>query len=507
MSDDEDIYDDDDQYASGSGGGYDSYDDAQLDVALEGHHSSGADDRGVVLHRREQQVWTTEALLAMQQGMVDEIVELLSVSPATARVLLRHYHWNKDSLRERYFEDSDGVLQQLGLAPGKGDGLAFGERGALSCSICLDNGRDCVALSQCMHFFCIPCFAQYLASSIAERGMSSLSTTCPQVGCNALCDLSVFERVLGQAPLPPPFEGQNQELVRRYRQFEARSFVEHNGQVRWCPAADCGRAVHIPGFVATGTPGNRPHIVTCDCGSEFCFLCSAENHTPASCKQLSLWLRKERDEGETSNWMAVHTKPCPKCHATIEKSGGCNHMNCWKCRHDFCWVCEEPWEKHGNSWYQCNFYDESKDSGKPARDEARKELERYIHYYTRYRNHDNSKRFEKKILRGARERMRKLQEKSHESLDRVEYLEEAAIELLRSRHTLKYTYVYAFFLTEGSAKTLFEYNQAALEHSTEQLSELLESEVEPERQAVVNQLVLVRQSLQRLQTGCYSEES
>ena len=29
---------------------------------------------------------------------------------------------------------------------------------------------------------------------------------------------------------------------------------------------------------------------------------------------------------ETSNWIAANTRECPKCHVTIEKDGGCNHM-------------------------------------------------------------------------------------------------------------------------------------------------------------------------------------
>nr|XP_029502065.1 E3 ubiquitin-protein ligase arih1-like [Oncorhynchus nerka] len=83
---------------------------------------------------------------------------------------------------------------------------------------------------------------------------------------------------------------------------------------------------------------------------------------------LRKWIKKCDDDSETSNWIAANTKECPKCHVTIEKDGGCNHMVCrnQSCKAEFCWVCLGPWEPHGSAWYNCNRYNE--DDAKAARD-------------------------------------------------------------------------------------------------------------------------------------------
>jgi len=50
--------------------------------------------------------------------------------------------------------------------------------------------------------------------------------------------------------------------------------------------------------------------------------------------------------------------------------------------------------------------------------------------------------------------------------------------LLKGRHALQYTYVYAFFLQPSNHKELFEMAQSDLEYTTEQLSRELEKPVD-----------------------------
>jgi IBR domain, a half RING-finger domain len=40
--------------------------------------------------------------------------------------------------------------------------------------------------------------------------------------------------------------------------------------------------------------------------------------------------------------VAETTKPCPQCHAPVEKTGGCKHMKC-RCGFQFCYGCLVPW--------------------------------------------------------------------------------------------------------------------------------------------------------------------
>ena len=75
--------------------------------------------------------------------------------------------------------------------------------------------------------------------------------------------------------------------------------------------------------------------VKCSLDHKFCFGCGLDvDHQPAICPIVKLWLKKCADDSETANWIQANTKECPKCQATIEKNGGCNHMTCKKCKYE-----------------------------------------------------------------------------------------------------------------------------------------------------------------------------
>ncbi|KIJ68741.1 hypothetical protein HYDPIDRAFT_24993 [Hydnomerulius pinastri MD-312] len=50
-------------------------------------------------------------------------------------------------------------------------------------------------------------------------------------------------------------------------------------------------------------------------------------------------VKQHQEDQENRKWMDESTMACPGCEMHIEKSVGCNHMNCWKCHTHFCYRC------------------------------------------------------------------------------------------------------------------------------------------------------------------------
>lgn len=153
---------------------------------------------------------------------------------------------------------------------------------------------------------------------------------------------------------------------------------------------------------------------------------------------------------QTSNWISANTKECPKCHSTIEKNGGCNHMACNSCKHDFCWVCLGAWEPHGSSWYNCNRFEDGDGlSAREKQKESRRSLERYLFYFNRYQNHGHSLQLEAKLWKMVEHRQREMQ-KTGLSWIEVQFLSKAVRALTDARTVLRNTYVFAYYLEKNN---------------------------------------------------------
>jgi len=164
-------------------------------------------------------------------------------------------------------------------------------------------------------------------------------------------------------------------------------------------------------------------------------------------------------------------------------------MTCQFCKHEFCWVCMGPWSDHGNhtgGFYKCNKYNPHLQKNK---DESKAELDRFLHYYQRYHNHDQARKFAKKQIEIAEKRMADLYTKGEETpqWQSVQFLRKSTVQVLECRRVLKYTYVYGYYCHDAKERELFEFLQEDLEKATEKLSELSEQPLESlQRQEVVD---------------------
>jgi ariadne-1 len=278
------------------------------------------------------------------------------------------------------------------------------------------------------------------------------------------------------------------ECLERFQTFQLQNYVESNKLTRWCPGTGCERVACASTPVAMEQDGG---VVHCGgCSTSFCMVCGEEPHGPTSCMLLGRWKNKCQDESETANWILANTKQCPKCSTRIEKNMGCNHMTCRKCHHQFCWICLEDWKSHTGGHYSCNKYDPSKTN---ETQNAKQELERYLHYYKRYQAHHEAQKFAKKQLEETESKRFQESLKSSKWTDSA-FLKAANAQLVECRRVLKYTYIYAFYIDSSTemAKQRFEHHQEMLEKFTENLSHESEKPIEEmDQAAVVNQTAVV----------------
>ncbi|XP_030830538.1 ankyrin repeat and IBR domain-containing protein 1 [Strongylocentrotus purpuratus] len=450
-----------------------------------------------------------------KDALVVETADMLRVPLFTAEALLRNYEWSREALLEEWISHPKECCEKSGVKPPEdlehlirdhtlttvenepGNQVVAGDE--IECDICTEliSREESPVEMPCPHHFCKMCWERYLSGKIAEGNAHNIM--CPAFECCKLVPVEIIEAIVSR------------EIARRFLQFDIKAFVDTNPSLKWCPKGGCGQAVKLPlntdpvsprDVSSPSAPPPMSKAVDCGCGHLFCWDCSGEPHDPCSCENWKKWsekiaeikpekLSKTEEETEIAAnclWLITNSKSCPKCHSPIQKNEGCNHMKCTKCKYDFCWVCLEVWSKHSSEtggYFRCNRYEavqkvEEKAEGLMSEAEKRnkgmQELNRFLHYYTRFRNHENSYHLEEPLLRKAPGKMRKLacHSDAKASKEETQFIVDAIHELLAARHILKFSYPYGFYLEDrGGSKQIFEFMQNELEEASENLSQMV----------------------------------
>jgi len=387
--------------------------------------------------------------------LVVETADMLHIPLFTAEALLRENEWSREILLEKWMQDPILCCETIGLQtplsalrirqPGAQETCEYLEtRSCVTiplltrkeaerkvgdrCDICFDemDVGPLRVLIVCQHSFCRRCWTSYLTYKITEGNAHHV--TCPALGCCMLIPVELIENLV------------TKETARKYLHFDLNSFVATNPTMKWCPKPGCGRAVRLSlkeqthsnvlSILSSKEAGRTSHAVDCGSGHFFCWECLNEAHAPSACDQWLHWLHKvvevkpeelkttctESEEAANCYWLVSNCKACPNCKSPIQKNEGCNHMKCCKCKFDFCWVCLDGWKKHSSAtggYFRCNREATHKADVKQGsliteagqRNKHLQELNRFIHYYTRYKNHDNSRLMEEPLLNSARRKM------------------------------------------------------------------------------------------------------
>ena len=418
-----------------------------------------------------------EDMMKLMMMSIKEVQDITQISSSTTiRLLMNHFKWDKETLMDKFYgEDFDKVCEEAKVSHhvniNNNNNLPLkrfcpSDASEIECDICcLSHAPEQMTRVECGHVYCNSCWGQYITTKIVDDGVSTFH--CPGNCDTVLEDQEAFNLITHPA------------VKIKYQVLITNSFVECNKILKWCPSPGCHRAVQVQ-FVS-------PLPVTCHCGHVFCFTCTETWHEPVKCDMLKKWLKKCRDDSETLNWVKTNTKCCPACDTPIEKNGGCNHMVCRSegCKAEFCWTCLKLW-RDGPGYHQCNTYDEAKEANNARQRDL---LAKYLFYYTRYSNHDQSLKFESQLLEKVENKMKEMQEQNMTWVE-VQFLK-WSLEVLKScRHTLMFTYVFAFYLNKNNQKEIFEENQKDLEAATEQLSGYLENDIGDEDIKDIKQKVL-----------------
>ena len=186
-----------------------------------------------------------------------------------------------------------------------------------SCGICFD---ETVSYSACPqeHGFCRRCWHEYFNVTCQDALQQGINLTCPVPDCQ-VCVSPILMRSI------------DPEFAVRWETSVFEKFLAANESLSACRKENCSG-------VAMLLSGDPARCVTCFvCQTAYCFQCGSERHHPASCGAYRKWT--QQIVNDSSFWVRMNSKPCPRCSVPIEKNTGCNHMICTQCSAHFCWLC------------------------------------------------------------------------------------------------------------------------------------------------------------------------
>ncbi|KZP14856.1 hypothetical protein FIBSPDRAFT_751261, partial [Athelia psychrophila] len=263
-------------------------------------------EQTILLKRQSVRFFVTRGLAILKEELGDENVSLI-VSSVPAKIIIKGVDTAMHTL-SRLMEES---LDASNIDPRSGD------MEEAICSICYDAVILPIKLG-CGHAYCSACIRHFLTSA------PTFPLVCmgDEDKCHVPIPIPVFQRFLP---------------IQQFTNLLEMAFITHINQhpqdFKYCTTPDCRQVYRY-------TASDTASIIHCpSCLSSVCSACHEEEHEGMTCAERKLYIDPEEQE-RLNHELATQSgfKKCPQCAVWIEKTEGCNHMEC-KCGAHICWVC------------------------------------------------------------------------------------------------------------------------------------------------------------------------
>ncbi|KIM35596.1 hypothetical protein M413DRAFT_79263 [Hebeloma cylindrosporum] len=199
------------------------------------------------------------------------------------------------------------------------DSVLPGAREVETCPVCSCDVSHPEQLG-CGHSYCSRCLKHFLTSAVDSK-------TFPLVcfGNEAKCNVPIAIPFIRRFLPPLTFNHLVEAAFHRYLE-------QHQRELKYCRTPDCKQIYHsrMDGISALQCPA---------CFSTVCSSCNEEGHPGISCEERRLYGNTaELDRLNEELATACGYKKCRTCGAMIEKTEGCNRIQC-TCGANICWKC------------------------------------------------------------------------------------------------------------------------------------------------------------------------
>ncbi|XP_069743005.1 E3 ubiquitin-protein ligase RNF217 isoform X2 [Narcine bancroftii] len=198
----------------------------------------------------------------------------------------------------------------------------------LTCRVCLDD-KPIQPLPCCKKAVCEECLKRYFSNQV-QLGRAEIK--CPITECSKYMDEST---VISNLP---------RDDIVKYSYFLELSRVDSS--TKPCPHCKHFTTFKRKNNIQNPTKSENKFKIQCPvCQFVWCFKCHSPWHEGLNCKEYRKGDKMLRHWASEIEHGQRNAQKCPKCKIHIQRTEGCDHMNCSQCNTNFCYRCGETYRQ------------------------------------------------------------------------------------------------------------------------------------------------------------------